>query len=661
MSFPTAPQLTLRLGVAGKRSIPLDREQSISSRLRDIFSLVEEKLLTIWTSQSRPQETTTRLYDTSIAPKLRLVTGLADGADQLAARAFLEAKSENATRELAAVLPFASSIYRERSPIENKLGFDELAARCVYVLELDGVWRPKDTPDAAANSLAGYARARAYRQQAAILMRQCDLLIVVGEYEKAGRPGGTQETSRLALGLGIPVAWIEAGRSDVRLFGSVEEWTDYDPSNKEPVPPWQAVLQKHISDLVANPLHARHIISPPADWPQRAQEEKHDEYRDMLLKSYFDRKPPAESWRQTLWEQFERRIAPSKESRLEGIPIDHGAAADYRRRAAELSRHFVGKYRGAFLLNYNLAAFAVTAATVSLTLMVLRRELTPSLWGAVFVLAVLEIIIVAGIFQNTRAANQGGWSEIATDFRYLSERLRPLTCLAPLGGLRPPATGTEQYATRVEKQSSVDWLADAIIRGMDPLRALRASGEENIVRLDAAAILGSPCVRWIDEQLTYHRGNSERMRKMNERLEGVSTTLIKVVISFICVDVLLLLAYRLDLFPVDIQDFVRVLKAILIGSCAVIPAFVASMNGIRFQSECQRIADRSAFMTKMLRECRKAVVDLMAVIREDRARGVGAVGSWTIVALMQIEMLAKLTVEEAAEWSVLYAKHMFES
>ena len=413
------------------------------------------------------------------------------------------------------------------------------------------------------------------------------------------------------------------------------------------------------SDLLTSPLHARHIISPPADSPQGAPGEKH--YRDMLLKSYFDRKPPAESWRQTLWEQFERRIAPSKESRLEGIPIDHGAAADYRRRAAELSRHFVGKYRGAFLLNYNLAAFAVTAATVSLTLMVLRRELTPSLWGAVFVLAVLEIIIVAGIFQNTRAANQGGWSEIATDFRYLSERLRPLTCLAPLGGLRPPATGTEQYATRVEKQSSVDWLADAIIRGMDPLRALRASGEENIVRLDAAAILGSPCVRWIDEQLTYHRGNSERMRKMNERLEGVSTTLIKVVISFICVDVLLLLAYRLDLFPVDIQDFVRVLKAILIGSCAVIPAFVASMNGIRFQSECQRIADRSAFMTKMLRECRKAVVDLMAVIREDRARGVGAVGSWTIVALMQIEMLAKLTVEEAAEWSVLYAKHMFES
>ncbi len=59
------------------------------------------------------------------------------------------------------------------------------------------------------------------------------------------------------------------------------------------------------------------------------------------------------------------------------------------------------------------------------------------------------------------------------------------------------------------------------------------------------------------------------MRKMNELLERVSVTFIKVVIVFVFVDMLLLLV---ELLPQGTHELIRVFKAILIGSCAVIPA-----------------------------------------------------------------------------------------
>jgi len=53
-------------------------------------------------------------------------------------------------------------------------------------------------------------RARAYRAQAAFLLRHSDLLVAVADADESGRAGGTLETVRGALEFDLPVVFIDA-------------------------------------------------------------------------------------------------------------------------------------------------------------------------------------------------------------------------------------------------------------------------------------------------------------------------------------------------------------------------------------------------------------------------------------------------------------------
>ena len=83
-------------------------------------------------------------------------------------------------------------------------------------------------------------------------------------------------------------------------------------------------------------------------------------------------------------------------------------------------------------------------------------------------LAALKLWIVVFIFRSTHAAIHGEWNDRAVDYRYISERLRALYYLPLIGSFQPPAAAPAQYASRVVRQSAVDWLFDAIIRSVPP-------------------------------------------------------------------------------------------------------------------------------------------------------------------------------------------------
>jgi len=101
---------------------------------------------------------------------------------------------------------------------------------------------------------------------------------------------------------------------------------------------------------------------------------------------------------------------------------------------------------------------------------------------------------------------------------------------------------------------------------------------------------------------------------------------------------------------------------VLVFFAAVLPAVVASLNSIRFQSECLRIAERSAVMVEMLEGCRAECEVLEARMRSARMHGgAGDPGGWTLEALELGEVCAQMLSDEVAEWSVLYSRDLLEA
>jgi hypothetical protein len=100
---------------------------------------------------------------------------------------------------------------------------------------------------------------------------------------------------------------------------------------------------------------------------------------------------------------------------------------------------------------------------------------------------------------------------------------------------------------------------------------------------------------------------------------------------------------------------------VLIFFAAVLPAVVASLNGIRFQSECLRIAERSAVMVKVLEGYRGECDRLEAKLVTVRADPNSDPGGWTLDVLDVAESCAQVTADEVAEWSVLYSRALLEA
>jgi hypothetical protein len=110
---------------------------------------------------------------------------------------------------------------------------------------------------------------------------------------------------------------------------------------------------------------------------------------------------------------------------------------------------------------------------------------------------------------------------------------------------------------------------------------------------------------------------------------------------------------------------------------ALLPAAVAALNGLRFQSECRRLAERSATLRVILGGRPTAVPAAPPEITggrgrqvEDLARRVAAAkhptadtdpGAWSLDTLRLAERIAEDCTREVAEWSVLYAKELPET
>jgi hypothetical protein len=667
----------IRVAFAGTRELSGERDKTPAEALAAVYAEISDALHAVAGRRRHDSQSIARFYSDA-QPVLRLITGLARGADDLAARVLFEDVNarQPLTVELAAVLPFPAADYltsqlaltdRESSLSDTEkttlaraiqTRFTELSSQCAYIVELDGSYAGKSPGTHEPGALK---RAAAYRAQSAVLLRHADLLIAMPDLEAEGRAGGTKETIHGALDLGLPVVLIDARNGGTRVL---ERGDDVDDVLQTATAAAAAdVRQRTIAKVVTT------IVADP-DQRQSDADDAEAQYTMRVLEEFFDDRttPPltraadgeverSETRRERAWRWFASRFGES--SSQADPPID--AYLGWRRRATSLTYHYVGLYRGGFLLNFGLATVAVGLAALSLVILTFPPETEGGEIAqrtALITLGVIKLVLLVAILLNTRRSKTELWNDRAVDYRYLAERLRSLFYLPYCCSFQPTRTSPGYHARRV-RQSAVDWLLDAIVRHVSPATALgTAVTGSNGVASSVPRLIPSPIEAarrihdgWLTLQLDYHRSNSTRMRRMCLSLERITRWLNTVVVVMVSVDVALLLGALFHIVPASWHHA----APWLIFLSALLPAAVAAANGTRVQSECERLAERSKVMIDIIKGRRARVEELQTALAEAKTSRDDR-GSWTPSVLRLAEAIDADMLKEAAEWSVLYAK-----
>ncbi|WP_295888800.1 hypothetical protein [uncultured Thiohalocapsa sp.] len=421
----------------------------------------------------------------------------------------------------------------------------------------------------------------------------------------------------------------------------------------------------------------------------------------------------------------------------------------YRDRARQLNYHHGGRYRGAFVLAYALTVLAVLLASLSLVVLGMANDeheqsdtakliqtlgspaatapdaaaAMPRDSGAggddpdrrrrllwlLIALAAAKLATVMILAHNTRQANAGRWNDFAVDYRYLAERLRTMTYLPLAGSLKPPAAAPQGYASRATRQSAVDWLFDAIVRSVDPTVFCRRETlpthdgrgklELCVWRPDPLRALDILRRDWTAGQVAYHAKNAGTMHRIEAFTDVLGRGVGLAVILIVVLDLALVGAKVSGWLPPWGQGLERLAAPWLMVLAALLPAAVAALSGLKFQSECHRLAERSEHLRRLLggpppprpdpavapglgEPLRRAiarrrqprhlvqttthpahgrhagVTRLAARAANCRAAADDDIGGWTLETLHAAERIAGDTVQEVAEWSVLYSKEV---
>ena len=146
------------------------------------------------------------------------------------------------------------------------------------------------------------------------------------------------------------------------------------------------------------------------------------------------------------------------------------------------------------------------------------------------------------------------------------------------------------------------------------------------------------------------------MHRISEAFENAGKMMSLIVIGVVAID-LPIIALGL-IFPHSFHAL-HMLSPWLLFLAAVLPAAVASTNGLRVQSECARLADRSLQMERMLGVLRARADATFAEI--DAAGTTAATRAGRTVDVLNLaEDCAQLTLDEVVEWSFVYAKEIVE-
>jgi hypothetical protein len=443
----------------------------------------------------------------------------------------------------------------------------------------------------------------------------------------------------------MPVIRLVVPKGEVTVVRTLDEFEH--PDGTPPAPAGPAIAA-FVSDLLAAPRPVR----------PRGEHAGAQDGQQALVTEFFSGTERRRLPRERIWHWFERRFRPRGTVEDDTAPPPIEA---YRQRANALNERYAGLYRGTFLLGYALAVAAVCLAVLSI-IVLLRNSSAHSpeyqAWWVMLWLGLAKLTAVIWIQRAARTANRERWAEKAVDYRYLAEGLRTMAYLPGAGSFRPPPPLSAPFATRVEQQSAIDRLFHALVRQVNPAEAT-PPGPGQPIRPAASAAVAAIRTGWIARQLAYHRRTAAAMSAMSTRLERLGNILSVAVIVVVCLDLLILVLGGLHVLPDEIAEPSYKVAPWLLFVAAILPAAVAALNGVRFQSECSRLADRSERMIAILEGFDQRAAALAARVAAAGTRPYPP-RLHIVDALRLGEDVARITLDEVAEWSALYAKELVE-
>ena len=481
---------------------------------------------------------------------LRLVSPVADGADQIAAGVALDLGWD-----LQVILPFQREAYRSSlANDKSRANFDRLTEEAACVLELPG---------------ADGAELESYVMAGRATVAHCDILIAVWDGRPARGRGGTAEVVQFALTKGTAVIHItpEKGQPSRIL------WSGFDPN----------VLTLADEPAVARPIDRAHLdqvlsgllLPPPdkdeQDFIRRFASERlrrirtRVEYPLMLalagVKRFGFKDIREKHCAEQIRSEWQRHRAACAEAHSMSSP--DGLLEESYSWADRLATGFAQTYRSGHIFSFILGGIAVCIGLSGFMAPHFRFEF-----------AAAELLITFLIILNAWIGNRNEWHRRWLDYRQLAERLRPMRSLKLLGiaAPDPPGTNTNPVPLRW-----IDWYASSIWRGIGcPAGSLDQSG--------AAHLATSIADYEIAPQVSYHKSHARQIELLDKRLEAIGFSLF---LATLAVSVATMIGIAENARFVDSYgDWFNLVQS-------GFPALGTAIFGIRFQADFGGDAFRS--------------------------------------------------------------------
>jgi hypothetical protein len=627
---PPKPRLVLRVGITGKRQLAVSGHRPIREELAKVFDLLAQGLTDIWEKN--------RAVFAPETPVLRIICGMAEGADQLVAQVAVDrakralSPSSKIETRLAAILPFPREEFikdferdpnREegndlRTPDELKEAVDRFDgllddARKEALLELDDE-ALRTTGEPAQRDLA-------YVGLRDLLVQHSDVVIAIFDETQERKPGGSADVTHLAAHEAVPVIRISTAGKPVCLLRAAE------PDDPDQRPKGEGVpLDLNGSPPLAQLLTA--ILAPPRD--ASGEHELQETHGGHKLRSGRERLehylgengvPASFAWlfkacRNVLlkWAGAEEAASTSgpKEVWPESGPLTAPYSTDTKFRDI-LRRRFVAadaiaiSYADSTRSSYIAIAFYGAAAVVVGLLAVL-------FWGKYAGLVKAILLCTEGwilwrlAVNYYRPAHDGSWHERMVEYRVLAELLRHQRAIYALGGAsRAERTGDRSWRG---PDAWLGWYVQATTRELGfPTARLSAD-----YRRAALAAFHQDEVR---EQIDYN----DRERTRSKVIDGTLGWMIEnawratVFVAFAgALVVLVLWALKLRAGANSSPEWWldHAAKPVLTIFMAFVPALIAAIHGIRFQMEFANASKRAETTFKELGVIDEKVQDMLA-------------------------------------------------
>jgi hypothetical protein len=550
------------------------------------------------------------------APEFRLVSPLAEGSDRIVARAALAAGWT-----LECPLPFSRDDYAAdfKDPAAQA-EFAALLQSAQAVFELDG---SRLHPE------------RAYEAAGLMVLRQCDVLIAMWDGKPASGRGGTAEIVQTAIDGDIPVIWIDPADPRPRLV----ERRPMSPTTTAPDLAAAApeIDLASLSDLIASLLAAPASVadSRPGALQKLERFFGEDEnwrrrfvaYRLLLrLSGAGGVAAPPQRFKARADERWAPFVAVCG-AYAKGLPaaartrlVDAFAWAD------GLATHYGERHRSASVLNFALAPAAVTLALLGVLP-------PPNVFHVLKPVAVFaELIVLTVMVVNTAVARMRSAHDRWVSYRDLAERLRLLRLFVLVGATGVKSGGAHGASGGVNQDWEA-WYFRAVSREVG-LPTARVDAAYLTMTIDAL----NRCE--LNDQIGYHRGNAERMRRVHDWLEtlGAATLIVTIVVGVAFLAAKLVALAAPAAFGEIVDGPIASLATFLGG---VLPALGAACLGLREYGEYHRRANASRSMVDDL-------TDLRATL-EDRSR------LTTLASVSNlIELTAATMTAEIGDWGLIF-------